>query len=256
MDLHLMFVRAQKLVADNSPLILTAIGVTGTITTAYLTGKATVKAVDLLHDEMQVDSEAFENGYTNKEIVRMTWRLYIPAAGTGLMTIACIITANRIGNRRAAALAAAFSVSEKAWEEYKEKVVEKLGKKEEKRFREEISQDRVNRTPVNDREIIITGNGDVLCFDEISGRYFNSNVENLRKSQNDINQQILHNMYASLYEFYQLIGLETTPYSTEVGWNSDCLLDLTFHATLAKDGKPCMAIGYRTFPIREYTGLH
>ncbi len=48
MTFHEFAKRTEKLVADNSPAILTAWGVTGTLTTAYLTGKASFRAADLL----------------------------------------------------------------------------------------------------------------------------------------------------------------------------------------------------------------
>jgi hypothetical protein len=256
MDLHNVMAKAQKLVADNSPLILTAMAVTGTVTTAYLTGKATVKAMRVIDWEKSKHfQEEKSHELLPKEKVALTWRLYIPAAGTGVMTIACIVTANRIGTRRAAAMAAAYSVSEKAWNEYKDKVVEKLGANKEQAVRDEIAQDRVNQNPVSTREVIITGAGDVRCYDSITGRYFDSNVEALKKAENAINYQILHNMYASLYEFFDLIGLPPTPWSTEVGWNADCLLELNFSTVMSEDGKPCISLNYQYFPIRDYNRL-
>lgn len=245
--------RLEKLASDNSPLILTAIGVTGTITTAVLTGRAAFKAAEILHDDELTSPNVYEQ--TVKTKVALTWKLYIPAIGTGVLTVTCIVLANHIGTRRAAALAAAYSVSERAFAEYKDKVVEKLGEKKELAVRDEIAQDRVNNNPIGSREVVITGNGDVLCYDSISGRYFQSNVEALRKAQNDINAVILSDMYASLYDFYDIIGIPTTPYSNEVGWNVDTLLNLSFSTVMSTDGRPCVSLDYTVYPIRDYNRL-
>lgn len=248
--------RTEKLVADNSPTILTAIGVTGALTTAYLTGKATFKAAKLL-DEQETILMSYEKKppMTNRDKIDLVWKLYIPAAGVATITVFSIVGANRIGTRRAAAMAAAYSLSEKAWGEYKEKVVEKLGVQKEQQARDELAQERVDRNPVSSREVIITGGGEVLFYDDISGRYFKSTVETLRKAQNDLNESILGNMSgaASLYDFYELIGLPTTPFSTEVGWNTDNLLELNLTGTtISEDGQPCIALSYAYFPVRDY----
>jgi Family of unknown function (DUF6353) len=256
MTLSKVFHQTQRVVSNNAPLILTAVGVTGVITTAMLTGKATIKAVRIL-DEVEAWSEMNDLPPMDiKEKVQRTWMLYLPAVGNGLFTAACIVAANRIGTRRAAALAAAYSLSEKAFVEYKDKVVERLGVKDEQKVRDEIVQDRVNANPVSNATVILTGSGDVLCYDTITGRYFQSNVETLRKAMNDINHQIVHDLYATLDEFYGKIGLDSTKYSSEVGWNIDNPLWIDFTAVLAEDNRPCVAMNYQHFPIREYYNTH
>lgn len=250
------FKTAEKLILDNSPVILTSIGVVGTISTALLSGQASFKAAEIIADERYVRNQEGETPWlTKREMFDLTWSLYLPALGMGIMTISCIVAANRIGMRRAAALASAYALSEKAFVEYKEKVLEKIGDTKEQKVRDEIAQERVNQNPVSTKEIIITGSGDVLCYDSITGRYFNGNVEALRRVQNDINAQIIESMYASLYEFYNLVGLPTTEYSYEVGWNIDNKLELEFSTVLSEDGRPCVSVGYHIWPIRGYVDL-
>ena len=110
--------RAQRLMVDNSPVILTAIGVTGVITTAYLTGKASIKAYRILEE-----NESIHDPLLPKEKLALVWTCYIPPAMSAVATIAAIITANRVESRRAAALAVVYSLSEKAFEEYRSKVI-------------------------------------------------------------------------------------------------------------------------------------
>jgi hypothetical protein len=248
--------KLEKLVVDNSPVILTAVGVTGTVMTAYLTGRASVKAVEVIRTQQEFLDEV--GGITTpmmepKEKVRLVWKLYLPAASTMAVTIAAIVCANRVGTRRAAALAAAYTVTERAFEEYKTKVVERLGDKKEQGIRDEIAQDRVNKNPSNDKTVIVTGNGSVLCYEAFTGRYFLCDMETLRKAVNDINHQVIHDSFASLSDFYDLIGLEATSQSDELGWNMDHLLEIHYSTTLSDSSTPCISIDYALTPIRRFT---
>lgn len=254
MTLTTIFKQAERLAADNSPLILTAVGVVGTVTTAVLTGKAAFQAAQILDRAASYDEVTEPIQMSQK--VNLTWKLYIPPAVVGATTIASIITANRIGTRRAAAMAAAYAVSDKAFSEYKEKILEKLGEPKERSMRDDLAQDQVNRQPVTDREVIITGTGNVLCFEPATGRYFHSDMETLKKAMNDLNYQVNNNYYASLSDFYNLIGLEPTTYSDELGWNSDRLLELRFTSVLAADGRPCLTFEYQTVPIKGYARVN
>ena len=244
--------RLPKLVVDNSPVILTAIGATGALTTAYLTGRATFKAAEIL----QAEYPNYYNHVQIRERARCVWRCYIPPAISATLTVAAIITANRIGTRRAAALATAFATAERAFEEYRAKVVEKLGDKKEELVRAEVAQARVDKHPPGDREIIVTGNGSVLCMDAFSGRYFLCDMETLKKAENEINYRVLHDMYASLTDFYELVGLSRTSVSDEVGWNADKMLELKFSGTITEaGGKPCIYVEFTVNPIRGYNRL-
>lgn len=254
MKLGILAKRAGKLANDNSPAILTAIGLTGTVMTAYLTGKATFKAANILRDETEgrwnSDPSKDDPPLEPKEKFELTWRLFVPAAGTGILTLACIIAANHIGTRRAAALASAYTISEKAFAEYKEKVIEKIGEKKEQGVREELAQDRVNQSPPS-REVILAS-GDVLCCDLYTRRYFKSDMESLRRSVNDLNRQLLHDGYASLTDFYDKIGLPKTTESDEVGWTSDTEMDVEFSTTLTDTNLPCIAFEFRVLPVRRF----
>ena len=238
----------QKTVVDNSPAILTAIGVAGTVSTAVLSAKAHGTAsVDILKYE-----EELHVVVTPRERFDLTWKLYIPAVATGTATIACIIGANTISTKRQAALATAFSLSEVAFKEYKDKVVEQIGANKEQAVVDSIAQDRVAANPVSSNQVLVASGGNVLCYESMSGRYFRSDVETIRKAENDINRQILTDMYASQNEFNVLIGLPPTSYGEEVGWTIDKKLEIQLSAVLSEDGKPCLCIGYLWTPVRDY----
>ena len=139
--------KLEKFIADNSPNILTAIGVAGTVTTAILTGKATLRASDILEEHRILHKKNDHYERDARETVYLVWKEFIPPVGMGVITISSIILANRIGTRRAAALAAAYSVSERAFSEYREKVSERLGAGKETEIRDELAQERISRDP-------------------------------------------------------------------------------------------------------------
>lgn len=249
--------RAQKVVADNTPTILTAIAVTGTITTAVLAGKAGWKSSDILSDYVQQlkDENPGERVFIeHKKIVELTWKQYVPAVGTGLATIACIVGANRVSLQRQAALATAYSVSQELAGDYKKKVLEKFGEKKEREVSNEVAADREKRgLPA---EIIHIGAGEVLCKDTYSGRYFNSTREEIRRAVNDTNFQIMHDDYATLSDFWDRIGLPHTAESDLVGWNTNALLEIVLDGAVTTDGRPCLTIDFTPVPFREHSSLH
>jgi hypothetical protein len=269
--------RAGKLITDNSPAIMTAIGVTGTLTAVYLTGTATFKAALILEQERKkVFTERLEeevehqdnshqiflfdnNNYiTPKRQVELTWQLYIPAATTLALTIAAIILANRVSTRRAAALAAAYSIAERGFEEFKTKAVERLGEARMQEVQDEVAKDRVRRNPVMDREVIITGQGNVLFYESFTGRYFENNVQSIDRAVNELNAQIISDNYASLTDFYYKIGLAKTSMSDEVGWQAPTLLKVSYSTTMTDEdnARPCMVIDFQAGPIRDYDSFN
>lgn len=251
MSLAEILKRTEKVLVDNSPSILTGIAVAGTVTTAILTARSTLKADRYLREEMAGwEVEVMEP----RQKIQLLWKFYIPPALSCGLTVFAIIGANQIGNRRAAAMAAAYSISEKAFEEYKAKVVDKLGEGKERSIRDEIMQDRISDDPPCTRDVIITDR-EVLCYDAYSDRYFESDMETIKKAQNDINYVILHDYYASLSDFYERLGITRTQYSDEIGWNLDRLLEIEFTTALTEDQRPCICINFKVQPIRGYHRL-
>ena len=242
----------------HSPEILTGIGIAGMITTTVLAVKATPKALELIENEKGSKKEDSDDkpGLNAVEVVKVAWKPYIPAAVTGVVSVACLIGASSVNARRNAALATAYQLSTNALTEYKEKVIETIGEKKEKGIREKIAQDKVTQNPVSKSEVVITGAGDVLFLEPVSMRYFTSDIEKVRKIINDINYRMTCGMeeYISLSEFYDEIGLTHTSNSDEIGWNlyKDGQIRLDFHPTVAEDGKPCLMLEYGVSPRYRY----
>lgn len=233
----------------HSPEILTGIGVTGMITSTVLAVKATPKAL-LLLDVAEHDKGGT---LTPVETVKVAWKPYIPAIITGATSIACILGASAVNSKRNAALATAYAISERSLLTYRDKVIETIGEKKEKEIREKIAQDEVNNNPVSNSQVIITSKGSSLCMDSLFGRYFKSDIDQLKKCINELNREIITQNYASLNSFYSLVGLDPVEAGNRLGWNiDDRNIELSFSACLTEDGEPCIVVDFKTPPKYDF----
>lgn len=230
-------------ISRNSPAILTGLGCAGVLTTAILTGRATLRASEILK------MEAPDEQLPATEIVKLTWKVFIPPVLVGASSIACIIGANTINTHRNAALAALYSLSETAFREYKEKVVEEIGRNKELKVRDSIAQDRVTTNPVGDRTIIFTGNGEVLCYDALCDRYFKSSAEKIRQQVLELNEDLRNDMWLDLNDLYYAIGLPSTKLGNQVGFDMDKgYIQVDYTGTLTPEGQPCLSIDMTVYP--------
>ena len=255
--------KARFLLDQHASTILTGMGVAGTVSTAVLTGRATVQAVRKIEEENKVintgvDSETLlvDPVYLTKtQIFKLIWPLYIPPAITGITTIMAIVSANRIDSKKIAALTVAAGVSDRTLQEYRAKLEEKLTARQYANVKDEIASDHVQATPVPAHGTVIIGEGKVLCFDDITGRYFYSTAEEIKRAENKLNHEILNSGGASLSDFHDMIGLEYTSYTSMVGWGPDNMIEAEFHSAL-KDGKPVLAVNFNYPPTAAYWKLH
>lgn len=262
------------IISRNSPSLLTGVAVAGLVTTTIMAVRVTPKALSVTDDyvwklyEQEVENPeelpfaqwlgVSDDGYswkdktnllTRKEIIQLTWKLYIPTAAVGLVTIACIISANHISLRRNAALASIYGITEAAFKEYQTKVVETIGKSKELKIRDDISKDQIKRNPPGNNEIILTGNGAVLCYDSLSGRYFKSDIEKIRKSINDLNHNLMTDMFITLNELYYTLGLASTKLGDQLGWDMEQgIIEISFSAQLTENAEPCLVLNYDVEP--------
>ena len=241
----------ERVLTKYSPGILTGIGITGMIGATFMAVKATPKALYLIETKKE-ESEVEE--LTSVETIKTCWKCYMPAALTTVVSAACLIGASTVSAKRNAALATAYSISEAALREYQEKVVEVIGEKKEKAVRDAVAKDQIERDPVTKSEVvIIDSNSNTLCYEPLSGRYFKSTIDKIKKAEIKLDRQMIQEMYVSLNDFYWEIGLDGTDLGDKMGWNlSKGYMDLSFSSQLADDGTPCAVIVYGIPPVYDY----
>lgn len=242
---------AERVLTKYSPGILTGIGIVGMIGATFMAVKATSKALYLIETQKE-ESEVEE--LTPVETIKTCWKCYIPATLTTVLSAVCLIGASTVSAKRNAALATAYSISEAALREYQEKVVEVIGEKKEKAVRDAVAKDQIERDPVTKSEVvIIDSNSNTLCYEPLSGRYFKSTIDKIKKAEIKLDRQMIQEMYVSLNDFYWEIGLDGTDLGDQMGWNlSKGYMDLSFSSQLADDGTPCAVIVYGIPPVYDY----
>lgn len=240
----------QKAVKKHSPEILTGIGIAGMIVTTVTAVRATPKALRLVDEKEIKDGKRL----TSSEIVKTTWKCYIPSAITGVCSAACIIGASSISARRNAALVTAYTISETALKEYKEKAVEVVGEKKEQAIRDAVAKEKLEKAHVESREFVPTGRGETPCFDPLTNTCFKSDIETIRKAENNLNRRLRDELRITVNEFLQEIGLEPCDESIgeNLGWDIDKgYIDLDFSSQLV-NGVPYLVIGHHNPP--KYIG--
>ena len=239
----------------HAPEILTGIGVAGMVTTTILAVKATPKACLLINDrkdELEVEK------LRATELIKTTWKCYIPAIMTCGVSIACLVGASSVNFKRNAALATAYKLSEAALSEYKDAVIETIGEKKEQSVRDKVAEERLKKNPVSKSEIIVTGNGTTLCYDPVGNSYFKSNIQQIESAKNKLNARMLSENYVSLNDFYDELGIGPTKLGDDLGWDiyKDGLVEIAFSSQLAEDGTPCLVMDYSIAPRYEYYKVH
>ena len=238
-------------IVKHEPEILMAMGISGLIFSTAWSIRATIratKAVQEYKNYKQIDKITFKEGF------KLTWRYYWPVAASVLVSVPCIIAGNRVSSKRYAALATAYTISEAALQEYQEATREVVGDKKAKQIQENVDAKKVEETYKGGNQIILTGDGDSLFFEPLSGRYFKSNWNEIAKAANELNAEALSNMdgQISLNDWFTKLGLEETKVGNEIGWslngNPKNLIDIEISSHITKDNIPCGAISYNIQP--------
>lgn len=258
---------AQKFIVRNSPKILIGLGIAGMITSTVLAVDATPKALKLIEEaEDQKMEDQLNDGVKPTEIVetltpvetvKATWKVYIPAMSVGFISIICLIASANISSKRVAALTATCQLSEAALMRYKDAVIETIGEKKAKEVKEKVADKQMESNKPVDAQVIITDTGTALCLDTLSGRYFRSDINTLRKAENELNRELQTDDYVSLNSYYDMINLPQTKLGDELGWSIDAggAVNLEIFAKIAEDGQPCLVIEYSSLPQYEYWKL-
>lgn len=251
MNVRAILKAAEVGLRKNSPQILVAVGIIGTAASILLMADARPKALEIIDREERKKG----SGLTKKEVVKATWKCYIPVALAWTTSAACIASGVNVSLRRQAAIGAAYAVSEAARINYRDKVVDVVGKKKEEEIRDAIAKDTLaNRPLLEGTQVYDTGLGKTLCFDAWCGRYCLCDIEAIRRAANTVWSQILNDGSASLNDFYYEINLPESRSGDILGWDTRCdKFDLYFSSQLAgEDNTPCLVFDFKHYPNSDF----
>ena len=187
---------------ENLPSILTGVAVAGVVETVYLAVKATPKALEVLEE---VPVEEVKN---KKDVVKHTWKCYIPAAIAGAGTIACIVGANYAHLSREAGMLAAYSFLGEKFVDYRERSGEKHDAKIMKGIEKDHISEAVKGKPDRPLEI-----GKIWVYEPESEQYFQTTKEQILWAEIVANKMFHNQGWLSFNQFLKLF-----PEAKEVKW--------------------------------------
>ncbi len=240
----------------SDPRVYLGLGIVGMLTGTVLASKATPKAVDILEKKKVVLKKKSKDEVTVIEAAKKTWKLYLPATLMCTASIACLIGSDVLHEKRNTALLAAYQLSSTALAEYKNSVIDTVGEKKEREIKDNLAQKQVSEQHNNKECVIETGRGNSLCYEPWCGRFFRTNIDDLRQAEVTINSRVLTDGYASMNDFTGEIGLKDNDVGNVIGWNSNDGLpfdkDLSFTSCLSPWDEACTVISYDIDPYNGY----
>jgi hypothetical protein len=240
----------------HAPEILTTLSVAGVVATAYFGSNAGYKAgVYLVTDFAERTENAAPDEVVEplapKEVVKQTWKFYIPTAIAVVGTTVMVVGSNRISNSRQIALFSAAAISERALAEYQQKIVETTSVGKERKIQDAIIQDEVDKQGDKLDALTLKNDNDVLVIESFTKHVFVSNAEKIHRAENAANRQAIHDGYISLNDFLEHLGIPTSDAGDVVGWTNDNPLEVIIGGSVHNE-KPVLTVNYITKPKINY----
>lgn len=240
----------------HSPEILIVAGIAGTVASAVLACRATVKAtavleeakkdIDNIHECIEredISPEAYSEEDYKKDLTGVYIRtglkmvkLYAPAIAIGALSITGMVASHHILRKRNLALAAAYATVDKGFKEYRNRVIERFGKDLDKELRYNIKAKEIEEVMVNEdgTETTVKKTVDVMdnmnyspysiVFDDGNTGWSKDAEHNkffLIQQQNYANEKLKARGHLFLNEVYEMLGAPKTRAGQVVGWIYD-----------------------------------
>lgn len=244
----------------NASTILTCLGGVGVVATTITAVKATPKALRLIEEAEQKKGEEL----TKWEKVSITTTTYLPSIGLGIATIACIFGSQILNKRQQAALMSAYALVDQSYKDYQRKLKELYGEEVDQEVREAIAIEKAEDVGVRGSYLgtncdlaLEENNGEPQVFyDEHSGRYFESTIEQVLTAEYHLNRNYILRGYSYLNEFYEFLGIEETDYGSVLGWapNDDGMywIDFNHRKLESEEGKDVYIIEMPFEPTYDF----
>lgn len=241
----------------HSPEILVVAGIAGTVVSAVLACKATIKVAEILdetkgtldtiHDGMDagaINGQEYttEDGKKDTVVVYAQTgmklaKLYGPAIILGTLSITSILASNNILRKRNVALGAAYAAIDKSFKEYRGRVIERFGEQVDtelkygikaKKFEEiEVDPETGKEKKVKKTVMVADPNlqSDYAVYFDSKSRNYETNPDYnrmfLKAQQAFANDKLQTRGHLFLNEVLDDLDLPRTPAGQIVGWTKD-----------------------------------
>ena len=234
-----------------SPAILTTLGILGVVGTAATAVKATPKALKLIKirkEELKTDK------LEPMELVRVSWKCYIPSALIGAGTVACIVGIGVMDRRNQAALTSAYAMLNESYKQYRQAAKKVYGDDADNKIHAEMAKDAMVYTEDWGYQIynmdMDSDSEKLLFYDLTTKRYFTTTMAAVLNAEYHINRNLALRGESSLNEWMSFLGLDDVENGDEMGWDINEMvekmdsywLDFDNQKTLLEDGLECITI--------------
>lgn len=251
------FCKAGLKLKKHSPEILVVGGVVGLVTSGVMACKATTKLSAILDDskeqielfdkvaanpEMVKEEYTVEDAEKDKKIVKVQTavkvaKLYAPSIAVGVVSIGAIFASNNIMRKRNVALGAAYATVDRAFKDYRNRVVDRFGEELDKELRYNLKTKEVKETVEDENGKKKTVKRNIkymdspmpsefaVIYDDGCAGWTKDPEDNkffLIQQQRYANERLKRRGYLSLNEVYELLGFPSTKAGQVVGWLYDC----------------------------------
>lgn len=240
-----------------SPKVLFGTGLVGFGATVFMASKATLRVGDVLDrheaDMANIKKAEATGKYTDADmrhdkvivysrtIGRMT-KLYAPAVGLGVLSVAALTGSHVILTKRNVALTAAYATVEKAFEEYRSRVRDDVGDDKDREYMfgsKEVTEKVVGedgKTKTVKKKVYGGHSMYARVFDEVTSRSWKPNADYnkmyIQCQQSFANEKLMAQGYLLLNDVFDLLGMERTSAGCVVGWvkgHGDDFVDFGLH---------------------------
>jgi hypothetical protein len=242
--------RTVLLSQKNSPSILFVGGIVGVVATTVAASRATLHLEEVI-DKTASDREKMEGLWDDNKFKRpevrdysekqykqdkaVLWvrgvgdiaRLYAPTVVLGAISIGMLTKSHNILTQRNAGLTAAYAAVDKAFRQYRQRVVEELGEEKDREFRHGSESRTVvvedKNGPKKEKVKSFKDGGSMYSaiWDESNPNWSHHpevNVMFLRTAQKYATDRLRANGHLFLNDVRRELGLEDTSLGAQVGW--------------------------------------
>lgn len=235
--------RAVLKLSKHSPKILFGAGIAGMVGTVVVASHAALKAQPVMqsaHDRLENAnggdwSERDPEGHKHA-VVKVYQdtavdlvKIYAPVVLVGVTSIVCLTRSHQILTNRNVAITAAYAGLDKAFREYRERVVTELGQEKDFEFAHKMTTKDIVAYDEAGNPVIKEQKSVSKDASTLYGRWFNDSNRHWEKN-NGYNVTFIENQlkYANyllklkghlfLNEVYDMLGYDRTPEGCVVGW--------------------------------------
>lgn len=220
--------RVGKFLYKHSGIILTTLGVAGAVATAVVATKQGKKIKEHEDEILKENPDADE-----KEILKETWKDYMPTVGVTAGTVICIVSLYATDKKKQAALISICMWSRSQLEKWREKIRERDYDTYEEiaeEIKRENRSDRKNpyggkttkahkSTTTEIAKTDIHYGEPVLAYDELGEEFFETSLEDLLDERYQINRHFIVNDYMCVNDYRMYLGLRDLDWGWDIGWS-------------------------------------